>query len=262
MDIGVLGEEFPDALGLVCGEVVENDVDLSGAGFNGNELAEESDGFLSRVPRCGLIEHRSSASVESGIERQSPMAIILEAMSLSAPGRKWQYWIAAIESLDRSLLIDAENGRVLRRIEVQTDNVRRLPLEVGIVRGHVAFEPMRSKAGALPNPSDHHMVDAKSAGQLAATPVGRAIGRTAPSPLQDLGLEFHSSLLDPAAPVSSKHARQPMLLEAPLPAQDIGRAAPQRLLDCRPRFTVSQHQNQARSAHVAGTKHLGPNTCT
>src|SRR4029453_13990484 len=121
MDIGMLGEEFADALGLMSGGVIEDDVDLASGRFDGDELAEEGDELLRRVPRCGLTEHRSSAGVEGRVERESPVAVVLEAVSLGTPGREGQDGIETIERLDRGLLIDAENGRVLRGVGKETD---------------------------------------------------------------------------------------------------------------------------------------------
>jgi hypothetical protein len=42
--------------------------------------------------------------------------------------------MSAVERLDRGLLVDAEHGRVLRRVEVQPDHVSRLGLEVRVAR--------------------------------------------------------------------------------------------------------------------------------
>src|SRR6266487_35262 len=85
MDIRMVGEEFADALGLMGGKVVEDDVDLAAPRLDGNELAEKGDELLSRVPRRSLTEHRSGAGVESGVERESSVAVVLEAVSLGTP---------------------------------------------------------------------------------------------------------------------------------------------------------------------------------
>ena len=63
VDVGMLGEEFTDALGLMGGEVIEDDVDLAPPRLNGNELAEEGDELLGRMPRRGLTEHRFGAGM-------------------------------------------------------------------------------------------------------------------------------------------------------------------------------------------------------
>ena len=86
----MLGEEFADALGLMSGEVIEDDVDLAPARFDGDELAEEGDELLRRMPRCGLTEHRFGAGIEGSVERESAVAVVLEAVSLGTPRREWQ----------------------------------------------------------------------------------------------------------------------------------------------------------------------------
>jgi len=74
MDVGVRGEELADAGGLVGGEVVEDDMDLTPPRFDGHDLAEEGDELLGRMPRRGLPEYRSRARVERGVERERPVA--------------------------------------------------------------------------------------------------------------------------------------------------------------------------------------------
>jgi hypothetical protein len=67
--------------------------------------------------------------------------------------------------LNRRLLVDAEHHGVLRRIEVQTDHIRGLRLEVGIGRSHVPLESMGLQAGMLPSARDNRVLHA----QLAAS---------------------------------------------------------------------------------------------
>ena len=62
------------------------------------------------------------------------MPDVLEAVSLGATGRQRQNGIAAVERLNRGLLIHAEDGGMLRRIQIQADDLRRLLLEIGIGR--------------------------------------------------------------------------------------------------------------------------------
>jgi len=70
--------------------------------------------------------------------------------------------------LDGGLFVNAKHHRVLRRFDVQPDNIRRLGLKVGVVGSHVAFDPMGFKPGAPPHPRHHHMANAQVPGRLAA----------------------------------------------------------------------------------------------
>jgi hypothetical protein len=65
------------------------------------------------------------------------VADVLEAVSLGAARRQRQDGIAPIERLDGGLFIHAKDGRMLRRIQIEPDDLRRLLLEVGIGRSQV-----------------------------------------------------------------------------------------------------------------------------
>lgn len=63
----------------------------------------------------------------------------------------------AVKRPDRRLLVQAANRRALPRIQVQPGHVGRLGLEVWIVRGDVAFEPMQFQAILGQDPSHRHV---------------------------------------------------------------------------------------------------------
>src|SRR6202045_5019068 len=136
--------------------------------------------------RSGLTQDLAAFGVERSVERERAMPIVLKAVALGPPGAKRQYRVEAIEGLNRGLLIDTEHRSVLRRIDVEPDHIGGLALEVRIIRGHVALQPMGLKAGAPPDPRDHHMIDPQRPRQLAAPVVSRAIIGRAPGPGQGL----------------------------------------------------------------------------
>jgi hypothetical protein len=103
--------------------------------------------------------------------------------------REGQDRIQAVQGLNGCLLIDAEYGRVLRRIQVQTDDVSGFHFELGIVAGHVSFEAMRLEAGFLPNAMHGIFADVQCRGQLAATPVRGAVTGLSPRGGQDTGAQ-------------------------------------------------------------------------
>jgi hypothetical protein len=76
---------------------------------------------------------------------------VLEAMTFGAPRRERQDGIEAIQGLNGGLLIDAEYGRVLRRAQIEAEDVGGLAFEFRIVAGQVAFETVRFQARFLPN---------------------------------------------------------------------------------------------------------------
>src|SRR6266480_389149 len=71
---------------------------------------------------------------------------------------------------------NAENDRMLRRFHIETDNIGRFPLKVGIVGHHVALDPLGLQSRSLPDPRHHHVMHTQVLGQFARAPVGRPVG--------------------------------------------------------------------------------------
>ena len=86
------------------------------------------------------------------------------------PGER-QDRIEAVQGLNGGLFIDAEHGRMLRRIQVQADDVGGFAFEVRIVAGHVALQAMRLQSSFFPDAMHGVFTDAQRCRQLAATPV-------------------------------------------------------------------------------------------
>ena len=69
---------------------------------------------------------------------------------------------------------------MLGRVQIKADDVGSLGFEIGIIAGHVALQAVRLQASFLPDAVHGVLADAQSGGQLAATPVRRAVlGRLA-----------------------------------------------------------------------------------
>lgn len=260
MSVRVLRQKLCDQLGLVCREVVGDDVNLPARGLVGDDVGEESDELSRGVARGRLAKHLAGARVEGRIQRQRAMALVLEAVALRPPGRKRQPRVHAIQRLDGGLLIHAEHGRMLRRVEVQADDFGRLSLEVRIIGGHVARQPMRIEAVLGPDPRRRHVRDllAKLRRQLARRPVGRAISRLAlDGPGQRPGLDSigHLAALPPR--VAGKQCGETILGKTLALARDMAVAAIELGADLRLGATLRQQQNQPRM-----TRRIGPSVST
>ena len=135
------------------------------------------------------------------------MAVIFKAVPFGPFRRKRQHGVFAAERLDRRLLIDAEDRRVLRRMQIQADNIGGFGLKVRIIRGHVAFQPMRPQGMLAPHPCHHHVTDVQAGREFARAPLGRAITRLAlHAPLQNARLQRRCEL---ARQLPSVAAKQP-----------------------------------------------------
>ena len=130
MQLGMIGQELCDPLGLMRREVVGDDVDLASLGLQRNNLAQESHKLFGGMVGRGLTQDLAAFGVERSIERERAMPIVLKAVALSSPRAKRQHRVKAIEGLNRGLLIDTEHCGVLRRVDVEPDHIGGLALEV------------------------------------------------------------------------------------------------------------------------------------
>lgn len=67
---------------------------------------------------------------QGGVKGKRAMTVILKAMAFGTSGGKRQDGIEPVQRLDGGLLVDAEHGGVLRWIQVQTDDIGGLGLEL------------------------------------------------------------------------------------------------------------------------------------
>jgi hypothetical protein len=165
-------------------------------------------------------------------------------------GRQRQHRIQTVECLDRRFLIDREHRGVVRRIDVQADHVGRFLFEVGIVRRHVALEPMRLQARALPRFADEIVVNLQQAPKLAGTPMGAAVRRRLPGLLQHASFHRRGQDCGRRPAISRAEPLQPAGEKPPSPPVDVVAVARDRRFDRRVRFAVSQHQDHPSAARI------------
>src|SRR6202040_3513896 len=61
--------------------------------------------------------------IERGKERGRPVPLIVVGAPFGLPWSHWQQRLGAIQRLDLRFLIDAEHQRVVRRVEIEADDV-------------------------------------------------------------------------------------------------------------------------------------------
>src|SRR6185312_7691162 len=191
------------------------------------------------------------------------MAVVLKAVPLGPPRGERQDRIEAIQSLDGGLLIHAENSCMLRRMQVQTNNVRGLLLEVRVIRSHIAIQPVGLEAVLAPHARDHHMRDTQVLGQLTGAPLCRAIRRlTLHRPFQNPSLQSWSERAGLLTGMATEKPRQTLLPKPLAPAIDEGVTAGQFAANLCPRITLLKQQNQACTARVIRSPGLARRSLT
>jgi hypothetical protein len=207
MDVGALAQESFDSLGFVSREIVGDDVNFPTRFYTGNYLLQKDDELGAGVAAGGLAQDLSAGGVECRIEGKGAVAEVFEPMPFSPPGRERQHRVEAIEGLNGALFIHAEDRSVGGRAQIETNDVRRLGLEMGIIALHVVPPPVGLQPGLGPDSGHAHMVDAKLRGQLAAAPVRGAIGGLAMQrPIKDACLNLLATRLGLAARMLAKES--------------------------------------------------------
>ncbi len=173
------------------------------------------------------------------------MAEVLEAMPFSPSGRQRQNGVVAIERLDGGFLINAENGRVLRWVHVEPNDVGGFLLKVRVIGQHVSFETMRLQSRSFPDPSHHHMADSKMLCEFARGPMRRTIGWALPRIFQDPSFQYGRPSLCTTTWMTGKQTRESVLIKALLPPAYVVSIATQG--GCEPGVGVSIRESQ-RSA--------------
>ncbi len=246
-------EELFDLPRLVGGEIVRDDVDLFAARLVDDDIGDEGDELRRAVPRRGLTQHLSGLGIERRVKRERSMPVVLKAMSLRSSRRERQYRIESIESVNSGLFIDAEHCAMLRRMQVQGDDVGRLFLKVRIVRGHVPIEPMRLEAVLAPHARDHHVRHAELIGQLTRAPVRCSARLALDRPLQDACLELRRERARLLSRVATEKPCEPLGDESLAPAIDERIIARELLANLGPGLAGLEQQNQPGAPGVVGS---------
>lgn len=176
---------------------------------------------------------------------------VLEAVTLGSSPRERQNGIEPIQGLDGGFLIDAEHSGVLRRPQIQADNVGRFAFELRIVAGQVTLQAMGFEASFFPEPMHSVLADSQRGRQFAATPMRGTVagllagGRQNPSPQsrrQNRGLLPGMIGVEPVEPAFEK---------ALLPTDDRRCTGLQPALDGVEGSSFCQHQDELGAKDVA-----------
>ena len=217
-----------------------------------DHLAEEAHEVLACMPGRRLALNLAGLDVQRRVERQRAVSLVLEPVPLDATRRERQHAVPTVERLDGGFLVDAENRRVTRRVKVEADDVGRLRLEVRVVRGHVAGQPMRSQVCFAPDALHHVLAHAQVGGQAAAGPVRRPVRRRAARGGQHPGTHTGGQLPRRPPGIVARQAIHAALEKPPAPLRD-DRARDLELRGHRPcRNAVGEQQHDLGALHEAG----------
>ena len=129
------------------------------------DLLEEPQELLVPVPRVAGVGDLAGGDLQCGEQRGGAVADVVVGGLLRQPGPHRQDRRSPVQGLDLGLLVDREHHRLLRRVQVQPDDVADLGLQLRVGGELERLAPPRLQAPLSPDPGHPHVGDA----QLAAS---------------------------------------------------------------------------------------------
>ena len=225
----VAGEPGENRGMLVSGIIVENDMD----GFTLRDLGldgiQEADELLMAVSLHAAADDLAFQDVESGKERDCSVALIVMGHCSGTPFLQGQAGLGSVQSLNLALFIHREHDGVLRRIDIEPDDVAQRRGELRIVGELELLDLGRLKTVGAPDALNRAGADAASLSHHRRGPVRgfsrRRLQRQLHHPLGDV----RAQLRDAGGPrLVAQKTLDTFLPEPFLPAPDgsFGRAGP------------------------------------
>jgi len=169
--VGVLSQEVRHSRGLVRREIIGNHMNLFAAWLARHDVGQKGDELLGGMAHGGLSEYFAGLGIEGCVERQRAVPVIFEPMPFCPPRRQRQHGILAVEGLDRRFLVNTKHCRLLRRVQVEADDVSGLALELRVVGRQIALQPVGLDPMLRPDSCHSHMTNSEVGREFAGTPV-------------------------------------------------------------------------------------------
>jgi hypothetical protein len=218
----MLLQEVANELGLVGGEIVEDDMNLLPRQAQRHHFFQEGNEVVAGMAGGGSSVHAAGLGVQRGIQRKCSMPVVLGAVTLRSPRRKLQNGIEPIQGLDGGFLIDAEHGGMLRRPQIQADNVGRFAFELRIIAGQVTLQTIGFQASFFLDPMHCILADSQCGRQFAATPMRGTVAGFLAGSRRNPGSQSRSQNRGLLAGMIGVEPVEPGFEEALLPADDVG----------------------------------------
>jgi len=129
------------------GPVVQNEIEFT-LRVSLHDAAYESDEGSAIVLLDALPNDTSSVDSEGSNQVHNPVSLILELDASVAVWPGWRLRPRALQRLDASLLINAEQDAVLRWVEVQVDDSLLLFIEVRVMTREPVLDTVRFDVGS------------------------------------------------------------------------------------------------------------------
>jgi hypothetical protein len=164
-------EPFHDLGVLVRGIIVDDGMDRLFSGDIGIDGVEEADELLMAMTLHALPEDVAFEDVEGGKEGSGAVALVIVGHGSSASFLHRQAGLSAVERLNLALLVDREHDGMVRRIDVEPDDVMQLGGELRIVGELELANAMRLQTMGTPDALNRTDADPDRGGHGWAGPM-------------------------------------------------------------------------------------------
>src|SRR4029450_9344129 len=90
-DVWMLGQKRDDSHRLMSRKLVHDEVNFLVGRLGGHHVGQKGDKLRAGVTGGGLGNHLTGAHIQGGVERESAVTVVFEAVALGPAGRKLQY---------------------------------------------------------------------------------------------------------------------------------------------------------------------------
>jgi len=169
---GVAEEPLSDLRGLVGRQVVEHEGEVELRRRGPLDRAEEGEELSRSVALVALPEDLPLEDVQAGEEVRRPVPPVVVGLPLGDARAEREDRLRAIEGLNLGLLVDAQDEGVLRRMEVESDDVPQLLLEAAVRAELESLDPVGLEPPGPPDLLHRGVADAVPLGHEPGGPVG------------------------------------------------------------------------------------------
>lgn len=160
--------------GMLMGAIIIHDqMEIEfGRGF-AVDFLKESEELLMPMAWHAASDHLAVEHAQGGKQGGRSMADVVMRHCPTAALLKGQTGLGSVKSLDLAFLIQAQNQRLVRRIQIQPHDIAQLLYEAFITAEFESADQMGLQVVLLPDPPDGRFTQLLGLGHRPGTPMGR-----------------------------------------------------------------------------------------
>lgn len=171
---------------IVCSIIIQNHVHIHFFGNLTIDLAQEFQEFNISVPGITCADYFSFQNVQGCEQAGCTVTFVIVCHSSAASFFHGKPRLCPIQGLNLRFFIHAQYHGLIRRVQIDTDNVRQLLHEAFVPGELESLHPVRLQSVRIPNSVHSSMADSLDFGHRSCRPVSRVFGGTVQSCFDNL----------------------------------------------------------------------------